>query len=171
LEPRFGKLGREYRQIVFDKKLLFEDATVEWATPGHPLFEVVREDVLAQVQQDLQHGAVFYDLNRPDPARLDVFSAAIRDGRGNVLHRRMFVMEAALDGALSLRQPTIFLDASPAPKGTAVPEHVLSDARNLPPLEDVETALVQQALQPFLQEITTERQNKSTLSHAILRSA
>ncbi len=27
-------------------------------------------------------GAVFYDLNRTEPSRLDVFSAAVRDGRG-----------------------------------------------------------------------------------------
>ena len=43
LEPRFGRLGREYRKIVFDKALLPTDPTLEWVTPGHPLFEVVRD--------------------------------------------------------------------------------------------------------------------------------
>src|SRR5206468_1435481 len=43
LEPRFGKLGREYKTIVFDKEHLKRDATLEWVTPGHPLFEAVRE--------------------------------------------------------------------------------------------------------------------------------
>lgn len=47
LEPRFGKLGQEYRQIIFDKALLTKDPTLEWVTPGHPLFESVREDVWA----------------------------------------------------------------------------------------------------------------------------
>ena len=41
----FGKLGREYQQIVFDKAAATKDATSEWVTPGHPLFEAVREDV------------------------------------------------------------------------------------------------------------------------------
>src|SRR5258708_4241307 len=50
LEPRFGKLGREYKQIVFDKELLKRDATLEWVTPGHPLFEVVREDLQDHVR-------------------------------------------------------------------------------------------------------------------------
>ena len=59
LEPRFGKLGREYKQIVFDKKFLTDDPTLEWVTPGHPLFESVREDVFERVQTDLRHGAVF----------------------------------------------------------------------------------------------------------------
>src|SRR6185437_1143688 len=33
-EPRFGKLGREYQRVVFDKRLLGDDATLEWVTPG-----------------------------------------------------------------------------------------------------------------------------------------
>src|SRR5262249_21022390 len=44
LEPRFGKLGREYKHIVFDKRRVTDDPTLEWVTPGHPLFETVRED-------------------------------------------------------------------------------------------------------------------------------
>ena len=30
LEPRFGKLGREYQRIAFDRKLVEQDATLEW---------------------------------------------------------------------------------------------------------------------------------------------
>ena len=47
--------------------------------------------VLDQVQDDLQRGAVFYDLQRRSLPLLDVYSAEIRDGRGNVLHKRLFV--------------------------------------------------------------------------------
>ena len=152
LEPRFGKLGREYRQIVFDKALLPRDPTLEWATPGHPLFESVREDAWTRVQDDLRKGAVFFDLQRKEPARLDVFSVAVRDGRGNVLHRRLFVVEVAMTGTLSIRQPTIFLEFSPAPGGTAVP-----DDAGLPGRDQVEQALFEQALQPFLEEISMQR--------------
>ena len=42
-EARFGRLGREYGKIVFDKALLPTDPTLEWVTPGHPLFEAVRD--------------------------------------------------------------------------------------------------------------------------------
>jgi hypothetical protein len=59
-------------------------------TPGHPLFEVVREDVLERAHEDLQRGSVFYDLHSQLPYLLDVFSAAIKDGRGNHLHRKLF---------------------------------------------------------------------------------
>jgi superfamily II DNA or RNA helicase len=158
LEPRFGKLGREYKQIVFDKKFLTDDPTLEWVTPGHPLFESVREDVFERVQTDLRNGAVFFDLHRKEPARLDVFSSAIRDGRGNVLHRRLFVVETGIDCAMTVRQPTIFLDLSLAPTETETP-----DGRGLPSRDKVEQVLIEQALQPFLEEIQTQREKETEI--------
>jgi superfamily II DNA or RNA helicase len=155
LEPRFGRLGREYKHIVFDKRLLTDDPTLEWVTPGHPLFECVREDVLERVQTDLRRGAVYFDIHRREPARLDVFSAAIRDGRGNVLHRRLFVMETDHAGQMSVRQPTIFLDLALAPIGTQVP-----DDTSLPGRDQVEQILIEQALQPFLQEVAAQRERE-----------
>ena len=155
LEPRFGKLGREYKQIVFDKKLLTDDPTLEWVTPGHPLFETVREDIQSRVEDDLRRGAVFYDLHREEPARLDVFSAAVKDGKGNVIHRHIFVIQTALNGSLSVRQPTLFLDLSPAPPGTTTP-----DGNSLPGRDQLEQALNEQALQPFLAAVTTQREKE-----------
>lgn len=155
LEPRFGKLGREYKQIAFDKKYLSDDATLEWVTPGHPLFESVREDLWERVQEDLSRGAVFYDLNRKEPARLDVFSAAIRDGRGNVLHRRLFILQTEMDGSMAVKQPTLFLDLAVAPKGVTTPED-----DGLPGREDIEQTLVKQALEPVLAEIAAQREKE-----------
>ncbi len=155
LEPRYGKLGREYKQIAFDKTLLQKDPTLEWVTPGHPLFECVRESVLDSVGDDLQRGAVFFDLHLNEPVRLDVFSAAIRDGKGRTLHKRLFAVEAELDGTLKVRQPTIFLDFTPAPEGTKAPED-----SGLPGKDEVECALVEQALEPFLIEVRGEREKE-----------
>jgi hypothetical protein len=154
-EPRFGKLGREYRQIVFDQKLLERDPSHEWVTPGHPLFECVREEVWERVQQDLQQGAIFFDLSSEEPYRLDVFSAAIRDGRGNILHRRLFVVQTESGGTLSIRQPTIFLDLIPAPVGTEVPVDT-----KLPDRSEVERFLWENALQSFQDEVSTQRQKE-----------
>src|SRR5262249_50889157 len=122
LEGRFGKLGREYQRVAFDKALLTADATLEWVTPGHPLFEAVREDVTHQVTDDLRRGAVFYDLHARAPYRLDVFAASIKDGRANTLHRRLFIVETQMTGQMAVKQPTLLLDLSPAPKVTSVPD-------------------------------------------------
>jgi SNF2 family DNA or RNA helicase len=162
LEPQFGKLGREYKQIVFDKEFLIKDPTLEWITPGHPLFESVRAMVHDKVQRDLYRGAVFYDLNRNSPALLDVFSGEVRDGRGNILHKRLFVIQTSQKGTTTIRQPTIFLDMALAPKSTKVP-----DGTGLPPKDEAETVLYKQALIPLLEEvkILREKEIKTITEH------
>jgi superfamily II DNA or RNA helicase len=164
LENRFGRLGQEYARIAFDKSLLTADPTLEWVTPGHPLFEVVREEVLERVADHLRRGAVFLDLQRGRPARLDAFAASIKDGQGHTLHRRLFVVEADSAGAMSVRQPTIFLDGLvPAPAGTHVP-----DDANFPTRPVLERFLLEHALQPFLAEVTAERERQiATISRHV----
>lgn len=163
LEPRFGKLGRDYRQVVFDKALLSQDPTSEWVTPGHPLFEVVREEVNERVREDLQRGAVFFDLHHNKPYRLDVFSASVKDGKGNHLHRRLFVVEVNPDGSMFVRQPTIFLDLALAPKGTAA-----FDGIGLPDRQATEQILIEKALNPFLSVTVAEREREiKTISQHI----
>ena len=154
LEPRFGPLGREYRRITFDKRKLTEDPTLEWVTPGHPLFEAVREEVWEKAQVDLKRGAVFYDLNRRAPARLEVYAASVADGRGNTLHRQLFVVELTDSGKMRLRQPTVFLDLIPAEAKTAI-NPPLSFQR-----EEVERFLLESGLQPFLEQVRQERQKE-----------
>jgi superfamily II DNA or RNA helicase len=154
LEPRFGKLGREYKQFVFDKEILKKLPTFDWVTPGHPLFEAVREDLMETVRGDMEKGAVFYDVHRSVPARLAVFSAAIRDGLGHELHRRLFIVQEEFDGTLTVRQPTLLLDLVPAPKGTDVPVDTGADRIS------IEHFLVQQALVPFLAEVTAQREKE-----------
>jgi len=171
LEPRFGKLGREYKNIVFDKKRLENDPTVEWVTPGHPLFEAVREDLLDNAAPDLQHGAMFYDLRAPAPYALDFFAASVKDGRGNQIHRRLFAVQTeyapspagAGEGGrrpgegpgpckMSVKQPTVLLDLAVAPNSARPPE-----APGSPDRAVVENFLIQTALNPMLAEVTTQR--------------
>jgi hypothetical protein len=85
---RFGRLGREYRQIVFDKALLLQDATSEWVTPGHPLFEAVREDVTERTRDHLRRGAVFYDLHCQAPSRLDELNGRLERRREELQQER-----------------------------------------------------------------------------------
>ncbi len=155
LEPRFGRLGREYPRIAFDKDSISADPTLEWVTPGHPLFETVREDVAERVADHLRRGAIFFDLQRGEPARLDAFAASIHDGRGHALHRRLFVVEADSHGAMNVRQPTIFLDGLvPAPAGTTVPDDDMPDKMG------AEQFLLERALSGFLDEVTHERERQ-----------
>ncbi len=151
LEPRFGAIAKEYGRVAFNKELLKADATLDWITPGHPLFEAMRAEVEDRVAADLRGGAVFYDLQTAEPYRLDAFAASIKDGRGNVLHRRIFVVRADKAG-LSIRQPTLFLDLIPSPRGTPAP-----DGSHLPDRNDVERALLDGALKAWLDTSKLER--------------
>lgn len=154
LESRFGRLGREYRRVAFERSLLEDDPTLEWVTPGHPLFETVREETWARVQDDLRRGTVFYDLHREHEARLDVFAAAVRDGTGSTLHRRLFVTEASERG-LAIRQPTVFLDLVPGDGRPPSDLAVLS--RAVPSRQEAEAFLLDNALKTFLEEVRAER--------------
>ncbi len=151
-EARFGRLGQEYQRIAFDKRLLKDDGTLEWVTPGHPLFEAVRADVQTRVDGDLRRGALFWDLHAKAPYRLDVFAASIVDGRGATLHKRLFVVRVEPDGTPSVRQPTLFLDLVPATKGTA-----FIPPTGLPDRNAVEAFLLADRLVQFEAEVSDER--------------
>ena len=155
LESRYGRLGREYAKVAFDKEYLKKEPTLEWVTPGHPLFETVRHDVIERVHPHLERGAIFYDIQRADPYVLDVFAASVKDGRGNTLHRRLFVVETNGSGQMTVRQPTLFLDITPAatdarPTGTLpIPDRTLA-----------EQFLYQEALQQWLHESSAQREHE-----------
>ena len=92
---------------------------------------------------------MFFDLHRSAPSLLDVFAASIKDGRGQCLHRRLFVVETSADGEMTLRQPTLFLDVTPAPQTASAQTAV-------PPLPDrqlVEQFLYTHTLEPWLGEV------------------
>jgi superfamily II DNA or RNA helicase len=152
LEPRFGRLGREYQKVVFDKALLPTDPTLEWVTPGHPLFEAVRDDVAERVRDDLKRGAVFHDLQANAPVRIEAFGASVKDGRGNTVSRRLFIVQVEVPGTITIRQPSYLAELAFAPIGTSVPSDACITDR-----ARVEQALVEKALNPFLEEIASQR--------------
>lgn len=152
-EARFGRLGREYGKVAFDKVYLANDATLEWVTPGHPLFEAVRTDCIARFDDHLRRGAVFYDLHRASPALLDVFAASIKDGRGSTLHRRLFVIESQPSGEMFIHEPTILHEISPAPVETAVPTN-----GSLPDRTTAERFLYERSLTPWIASTEKSRQ-------------
>lgn len=157
-ENRFGILGHEYGNAAFSRQVIDSDPTCDWLTPGHPLFEVVREETIEQFQEHLKKGAVFYDINISQPVKLDLFSTSIIDGMGHVLHRKLFVMESQMDGTLLVKQPTVFLDIVPSSGNPQVP-----DATQMRSHFDLENFLVHSALNNYMNEIQQERIRETTI--------
>src|SRR5208337_2921910 len=84
-------------------------------------------------------------------------AASIKDGQGNNLHRRIFIIETEAGGGMILRQPTIFIDGLvPASGGTQAPGD-----DHLPDRSAVERYLLERALQPFLGEVSEERERQN----------
>lgn len=157
IEARFGRLGYEYSRVTFDREVLKSDPTLEWVTPGHPLFEAVRAEVEALSRESIQAGAVLYDPEGGPVRRLDVFTGSAVDGRGAVVHQRLFVVEAKPDGRLAVREPTVLLDLLPAPG--AEPPRV--DGYAAP--EVAESYLLEAALLPLRAEVEERRRRETEL--------
>jgi len=154
-ESRFGKLGTEYKQIVFDRQYLEKDARSEWVTPGHPLFEAVRQMINEQSRQPMENGAVFYDLHAQAPYHLDVYVSTICDGLGKSLHKQLLVVRAELDGTLTIKEPTLFLDLISVADSPEIPSQ-----ENIPGKSATECFLIEHVAQTTLEEKTVERRRE-----------
>jgi len=123
--------------------------SLEWVTPGHPLFEALRRHTLAQSQASLADGACFYSLDVTAPVRLDFYRARVVDGLGGVIHERIFVVEIDGAGQTQLRDQTVLGNLVVAPRPA-----------ELPPLAHATEPrgwLNDRALTPFIEEIRAER--------------
>lgn len=161
---KLPQLARAYDRICFERKTAEADARLEWVTPGHSLFEAVRREIWTRTQPQLRQGAVFYELDRDQPAMLELFVAGVADGLGNMLHRRLILVEANLDGTRRLRDPAYLLDLIvPEKQPQLLPTLPSDDSRT-------QTFLFERALQPFLTEVSSERAHELNLIERSVRT-
>jgi len=145
---RLPPLASRYPRISTDRETA-EEQSLEWVTPGHPLFEGIRRHTLAQAQEPFQRGACFHSLAHTAPARIDFYRARVVDGLGHVVHERLFAVELAENAEPELREPSVLGDFTPATPAA--------------PLPSVATApeaggwLHEHALAGFLEEVRSER--------------
>ncbi|MBM3143885.1 MAG: DUF3883 domain-containing protein [Chloroflexi bacterium] len=145
---RLPALTGRYPRCSTDRETA-EKNNLEWVTPGHPLFEVLRRHTLEVASEAYGKGACFYSLQHDAPARVDFFRARIVDGLGQTIHERLFAVEVGMDGEPRLREPTLLGNFAPA-----------SVSETLPPVAAEEAAadwLNQNAFLPFLDEVRKDR--------------
>lgn len=122
LRRRFGAVAKQYRKVTFRKDQLKQHTDAELMGPGHPLFEAVVEKVLAEYATHLRSGAVFYDADSSAPSQVTFYYVRVRDGRGQTVGGRLFAIEVAQDGTVSVANPSRLLDCKPATeKPSALP--------------------------------------------------
>ena len=142
------ELAARYPRLSTDRETA-EKRSLEWVTPGHPLFEALRRHSLDCATDAFSRGACFHSLAHDAPARLDVYRTRIVDGLGRIIHERLFTVELAGDATPCLRGPDLLGNLSPA-----VPPNALPDVASLP---EASSWLNEHALAPFLDEVRTER--------------
>ena len=145
---RCQPLAARYPRFSTDRETA-EKNSLEWVTPGHPLFEALRRHAYVKAQDSLSQGACFYSLEIDSPTRFDFYRARVVDGLGHVVHERLFGVQIESGGQLRLSGPTILANLQPAESPENLPEVV-----NAP--EPTEW-LQQNALLPFLEEVRQDR--------------
>ena len=141
-------LAGRYPRCSTDRETA-EKHSLEWVTPGHPLFEALRRHVYTQALGVFGHGATFYSLQHDAPARIDFYRARVVDGLGQVIHERLFAVEVSSEGNPHLREPNVLGNFLPAEPPSPLPAVATAP--------EATAWLHDQALVPFLEETRRER--------------
>ncbi len=145
---KLAELAIRYPRLSTDRDTAAANS-LEWVTPGHPLFEALRRHSLDTGQAAFARGACFHSLAHEAPARLDFYRARVVDGLGQVIHERLFTLELTNDGSPSLREPDVLGDMNPGA--------VSDDLPSVATLPEATTWLNANALVPFIEEVRAER--------------
>jgi superfamily II DNA or RNA helicase len=123
--------------------------SLEWVTPGHPLFEAIRRHTHARALDTMAKGATFHSLQHERPSRIDFYRARVVDGLGQVIHERLFAVESIEGGEPRSRESSVLGDFTPAD-----PPKDLPTVATLP---ESTVWLHTHALAPFLEETREDR--------------
>ena len=116
-----GEFGPENRLITFRKERLRRDPPAEFVAPDHPLFDAVLGRILEQGRPLLARGTVFIDRETRDPYLIWLLEAAVVNGAGEVVHRRLLALRQR-GTAFERVEPGVLLDLPPSDVPPAVPE-------------------------------------------------
>ncbi len=145
---RLAPLVGKYPRISTDRDTA-EKHSLEWVTPGHPLFEGLRRHCLTLAEDPFGKGTCFYSLQHSEPARLDFYRARVVDGLGHVIHERLYAVELREGAEPTLQEPGSLGNFTPAEEPPPLP--------TVAALPEAATWLNENVLNGFLGEVRTER--------------
>ncbi|MBS3947900.1 MAG: DUF3883 domain-containing protein, partial [Dethiobacter sp.] len=157
-------LANKYPRCSTDRDTADKNS-LEWVTPGHPLFEAIRRHAHKQAGEAFGKGACFYSLWHAEPSRIDFYRARAVDGLGRVVHERLFVVEIKENDLPRLLEPSVLGNFTPVGQAKDRLEACFTSlsAGVLPAVASASEAaawLHISALQPFLEEARQERQTE-----------
>ncbi|MGH7915875.1 MAG: helicase-related protein [Candidatus Binataceae bacterium] len=141
-------VASRYPRLSTDRETA-DKHSLEWVTPGHPLFEALRRHTVDKARDSLADGACFFSLEASAPARIDFYWAKIVDGLGDTVHERLFAVETDADGQAAMRDQSVLGNLTPASAPADLPE--------IAHASEPRAWLSEHALTPFLEEVRKER--------------
>ena len=145
---RLPNVAAQYPRVSTDRETA-ETNNFEWITPGHPLFEALRRHGLARGHEAFARGACFHSIEHDAPARIDFYRARVVDGLGHVIHERLLSVEITEGTEPQLREAEMLGNLSPTTRTDELPP--------VASLPEENAWLSENALQPFLDEVRSER--------------
>ncbi len=144
---RLGPIASRYPRLTTDRETA-DRLHLEWVTPGHALFEALRRHAWDEAREACADGACFHSLEHAEPARIDIYRAAIVDGLDATIHVRVFAVQVTADGC-SVHDPSILGNLQPAQRPPSLPE--------IAHAPEPRAWIQSHVLEPVLNEIRAER--------------
>ena len=161
-----GEFGTENRLITFRKERLKRDPVSEFVAPDHPLFDVVVERLLELGRPVLADGSAFIDKEAAGPYLVWLLEAAVVNGEGEVVHKRLLALRQRGD-AFEPVSPGVLLDLPPAETAPSVP-------RELSALANRDAAIAAASglyAGEYLAEVTAEQERRVQIVEKALQQS
>ena len=161
-----GEFGSDNRRITFRKERLRRAPPAEFMAPDHPLFDAVLHRILNQGRPLLAKGAVFIDKETRDPYLVWLLEAAVVNGSGEVVHRRLMALRQC-ETEFERVAPGLLLDLPPSDVSPPLPA-CLHDAANGDAAVTEATRLYTRA---YLAEVTDEQVRQARIVETALQKS
>ncbi len=148
----YGTIFREYRRVTFDKSYARSHSDSEFMAPGHPLLEVINEEILTTFKGGRNTCAIFGD---PEYNRRGVFwfvEGDVSDGTGSPAGKRVFCLYQPVSGEIRQVNPAILWDHEPL-QDVILPREISELLENMDRIEDF---IITDVLMPYRDEIPTK---------------
>ena len=161
-----GEFGQENRLITFRKDRLRRDPPAEFVAPDHPLFDAVLRRMLEQGRPSLNSGTVFIDKQALEPYLVWLLEAAVRNGLGEEVHRRLLALRQRGDEFEPV-QPGVLLDLPPSEAVPAVPGALRDIARDDAAVAEASAVYANE----YLAEVTKEQERQVGIMEQALQNS
>ena len=161
-----GEFGQENRLITFRKDRLRRDPPAEFVAPDHPLFDAVLRRMLEQGRPSLNSGTVFIDKQAREPYLVWLLEAAVRNGLGEEVHRRLLALRQRGDEFEPV-QPGVLLDLPPSDAVPVMPGVLRDIARDNAAVAEASSVYANE----YLAEVTNEQERQVGIMEQALQNS